>query len=77
MKIILLLCTTFLMLFANYNYGGSNMGKIDMHGGKKQKLTDKFSSPNFSSLKDISINKPILPKKPEKLIKKEKKKTMN
>ncbi len=35
------------LLFANYTYQGDNGGKIDMHGGKKQKLIDRPS--NLSS----------------------------
>ena len=32
------------LLFANYAYQEKNAGKIDMHGGKKQKLIDKPSN---------------------------------
>lgn len=37
-------------LFANYAYTGQNSGKIDMHGGKSDKLTGNkgFSANNFS-----------------------------
>lgn len=74
MKTLILLTFTFIStLFANYNFNGENMGKIDMHGGKKEKLTNKFTSPNFNSLKDMSISKPLLPAKPNKLIKEKKK----
>ena len=66
---ILLIITIFLttILLANYNYAEQNSGKIDMHGGKSEKLT-----PNV--IKNIDISKPIAPIAPKKLIEEEKKK---
>lgn len=65
---ILLIITIFLttILLANYNYAEQNSGKIDMHGGKSEKLT-----PN--GFKNIDISKPIAPIAPKKLIEEEKK----
>ena len=66
---ILLIITIFLtnILFANYNYTEQNSGKIDMHGGKSEKLSP-------SGFKNIDISKPIAPIAPKKLIEEEKKK---
>ena len=58
-------------LFANYAFTGENTGKIDMHGGKSDKLIinkNTFLSPNFSSLSDIKVRKPKAPKEPKELI---------
>ena len=80
MKILIFLTIGTLTLFANYDYSNPKMGKIDMHGGKKNSLfnKNKFSSPNFTSLSDIKIAKPKAPKEPKNLIiekiKKDKKK---
>lgn len=65
----LLLVTIFLtnILFANNNYNTGNSGKIDMHGGKSDKLVPQ-------KLGNININKPISPIAPKKLIEDEKKK---
>lgn len=45
-------------LFANYAYTGQNSGKIDMHGGKGDKLSgsSSFSNSPFS-LRDSEPNK--------------------
>ena len=82
MKYILIL-TLFLgtSLFANYAFTGENSGKIDMHGGKKDKLlTNKntFSNTklnNLGSMGSMGISKPLMPKKPSTLIKEEKETT--
>lgn len=60
---ILLIVTIFLanILFANYTYTNQNSGKIDMHGGKGDKLLG-------------NISKPIMPTPPMPLIKEEVKK---
>ncbi len=65
----LLLVTIFFtgILFANYNYSDENSGKIDMHGGKSDKLVPQ-------KLGNINISKPISPIAPKKLIEDEKKK---
>lgn len=65
----LLLVTIFLtnILFANNNYNTENSGKIDMHGGKSDKLVPQ-------KLGNINISKPISPIAPKKLIEDEKKK---
>lgn len=58
-------------LFANYAFTGENTGKIDMHGGKGDKLItnkNKFLSPNFNSLSDIKVTKPKAPTEPKELI---------
>jgi len=58
-------------LFANYAFTGENTGKIDMHGGKSDKLIinkNTFLSPNFSSLSDIKVSKPKAPTEPKELI---------
>ena len=65
-----------LSLFANYSYTGENSGKIDMHGGKSNSLLtnkSKFSNTGINSLGSIGIKKPLIPKKPNELIKKQKK----
>ena len=65
----LLIVTIFFtsILFANYNYTEENSGKIDMHGGKSDKLVPQ-------KLGNINISKPISPIAPKKLIEDEKKK---
>ena len=65
----LLIVTIFLtnILFANSNYTEQNSGKIDMHGGKSDKLVPQ-------KLGNINISKPISPIAPKKLIEDEKKK---
>ncbi len=59
-------------LFANYAYTGENSGKIDMHGGKKDKLigTSKFNESPFS-LNDSSIKENKKEEKLENLQKKQ------
>lgn len=54
----LLIVTIFLAncLFANYTYTNENSGKIDMHGGKGEKLLG-------------NISKPLMPTPPTPLIK--------
>ena len=66
---ILLIVTIFLtnILFANDTYNTENSGKIDMHGGKSDKLVPQ-------KLGNINISKPIFPIAPKKLIEDEKKK---
>jgi len=64
-------------LFANYAYQGENSGKIDMHGGKGDKLSSgasKFKSATISPLGGLAIDKPTSPFSPSPLIKKETKK---
>jgi len=64
-------------LFANYAYQGENSGKIDMHGGKGDKLSSgisKFKTPNVSPLGGLAVDKPTSPFSPSPLIKKEEKK---
>ena len=70
MKVLIFLTIATLSLLANYTYSNPQMGKIDMHGGKKNSLINKnkFSSPNFSSLSDIKVTKPKTPKEPKNLI---------
>ena len=65
----LLIVTIFFtsILFANYNYTDENSGKIDMHGGKSDKLVPQ-------KLGNINNSKPISPIAPKKLIEDEKKK---
>ena len=75
--LIIFLALTSTSLFANYTYGGNNMGKIDMHGGKEQKLVPgQMNLNNLNGLNNLSINKPTTPTKPavNELIKKEEKK---
>lgn len=45
-------------LFANYAYQGQNSGKIDMHGGKSDKLiksSKNFKSGAFNSLGELGL----------------------
>lgn len=75
----LLLTLAFLStsLFANYAYQGENSGKIDMHGGKGDKLsssTSSFKTPTVSPLGGLAVDKPKSPFSPPSLIKKEEKK---
>lgn len=75
-KTILFLIIFSTSLFANYTFGGNNMGNIDMHGGKEQKLVpNQMKLNNFNGLNNLSINKPTTPIKPEvkELIEQEKK----
>lgn len=52
MKTILLLTLFFSnILLADYNTANQNSGKIDMHGGKEDKLISKKNS-----LQDINLN---------------------
>ncbi|WP_121627020.1 hypothetical protein [Poseidonibacter antarcticus] len=79
MKQILLIATVLATsLFANYSYTGENSGKIDMHGGKSNSLLtnkSKFSNTGINSLGSIGIKKPLIPMKPNELIKEQKKTT--
>ena len=62
-------------LFANYSFTGENTGKIDMHGGKGDKLlTNKnsFSNKGISPLSNMGINKPTSPLAPKALIEEKK-----
>ena len=76
MKRILFITIVFTSaLFANYAYTEENSGKIDMHGGKGEKLLtnkSKFSNMGMNSLGNIGIKKPTMPTKPVDLIKEEK-----
>ena len=65
----LLIVTIFLtnILFADSTYTEQNSGKIDMHGGKSDKLVPQ-------KLGNINISKPISPIAPKILIEDEKKK---
>ena len=69
-KIILLIVSIFLknILFANDNYINENSKKIDMHGGKSDKLVPTGSFGN------LDIKKPITPLAPKILIEEDKKK---
>lgn len=62
---VALLCTS---LFAN-NYYKQEKGKIDMHGGKGDKLLGNslhFSNQkSLNSLQDLTIKKPKEPSKPK------------
>ena len=63
-------------LFADYSYTEGNSGKIDMHGGKGDKLLtnkSKFSNMGMNPLSNIGVKKPIMPTKPSNLVKEEKK----
>ena len=52
-------------LFANYTYGGENSGKIDMHGGKSDKLiNNSFKDTKFGTLKSLGTKEPVKPKTP-------------
>lgn len=64
------------ILFANYAFTNENAGKIDMHGGKSEKLLNNknsLSNTNFNNLGNIGITKPLEPTAPQQLIKQEKK----
>lgn len=59
-------------LYANYTFTGENTGKIDMHGGKADKLLinkNKFSN-KVNTLSNIGIVKPSSPLAPKELIEK-------
>ena len=76
MKYILII-TIFLSssIYANYAFTGENTGKIDMHGGKGDKLlTNKntFSNKGVSPLSNMGINKPSSPLAPKALIEEKK-----
>lgn len=73
---ILLIVTLFLsnFLFANYNFKDENSGKIDMHGKNGSKLIDSSNSLGNTNFKVIA---PIVPKKPDELIKNEDKEIKN
>lgn len=52
-------------LLANYTYVGENSGKIDMHGGKSDKLINNgFKDTKFNSLKSLGTIEPVKPKTP-------------
>lgn len=75
MKYILTLIFVSTLSFANYNYQEENSGKIDMHGGKADKLIQNktnFSNTNLNSLGSISISKPKEPIAPKPLIQNQK-----
>lgn len=77
MKQLLIMIFLASSLFANYAYKGENSGKIDMHGGKSDKLingSSKFSTPSIKPLGSIGLAKPKEPVKPQGLIKEEVKK---
>lgn len=65
-------------LLANYAYTNENLGKIDMHGGKKQNLLDKKTNFSSKTLQDgLNVSKPKKPLVPDTLIKnKEEKKDL-
>ena len=67
---ILLMVTIFLtnFIFANDNYINENSQKIDMHGGKSDKLAPTGGFGN------LDIKKPITPLAPKILIEEDKKK---
>jgi hypothetical protein len=60
MKLILLMIFSTSLLFSNYNFNGQNMGKIDMHGGKG----DKLELPKVKNLNNLNMMQLGLPKKP-------------
>uniref|UniRef100_UPI004047388B hypothetical protein n=1 Tax=Aliarcobacter sp. TaxID=2321116 RepID=UPI004047388B len=56
------------ILFANYAFTNENAGKIDMHGGKGEKLINhknSLSNKNFNNLGNIGIEKPSTPNEPK------------
>ncbi len=62
-------------LFANYAFTGENTGKIDMHGGKSDKLIinkNAFSTKNINPLSNMGIVKPTSPLASKVLIEEEK-----
>jgi hypothetical protein len=69
-KIILLMVTIFLtnFIFADNTYTNENSQKIDMHGGKSDKLAPT------SGFGNLDIKKPITPLAPKILIEEDKKK---
>jgi hypothetical protein len=76
---ILLIVTLFLsnFLFANYNFKDENSGKIDMHGKNGSKLIDSSNSLGNTNFKVIAPIAPIVPQKPDELIKNEDKEIKN
>ena len=72
----LLIITIFLsnLLFAELNDNRNYSGKIDMHGGKSEKLLNEKNSLSNKDFNQIGILKPLAPtkpKEPENLIKNE------
>lgn len=68
----LLIVTIFItnILYANYSFTEQNSGKIDMHGGKGEKLMGE-SSLGREGLKSLgNIPKPLSPLAPKPLIEK-------
>lgn len=66
-KTILFLTLFTTAMLANYTYGGNNMGNIDMHGGKEQKLVpNQMKMNSLNGLNNFSNNKPYKPKEPVK-----------
>lgn len=62
-------------LFANYAFTGENTGKIDMHGGKGDKLIknkNAFSNKNINPLSNMGIVKSKSPLASKVLIEEEK-----
>jgi len=62
MKKIMIICMlASIQVFANYAFDSENTVKIDMHGGKNEKLTDttkgfsEMKMDNFKGLQGISI----------------------
>lgn len=74
-KIIISIVLLSLQLFANYAFDGKNYGKIDMHGGKGEKLTDHnkrfINMNNFQGLQGMSIQNNEKQKDIKKDLKKE------
>ncbi len=71
----LLIVTIFIanILYANYSFTEQNSGKIDMHGGKGEKLMGE-SSLGSGELKSLgNIPKPLSPVAPTPLIKQKEK----
>lgn len=63
-------------LFANYAYQGQNSGKIDMHGGKSDKLiksSKNFKSDAFNSLGGLGLKNSMKSPKTSEIIAPEKK----
>ena len=67
MKTLILSLLCFSALFANYAYTGQNSGKIDMHGGKVDKLTNS----NGFSKSSFSLSSTFSKKEKEKKVKEE------
>lgn len=70
MKKLIIFSLLMNFLYASYNTK-ENLGKIDMHGGKGEKLINETNSLSNKDINQIGITKPLLPKVPQNLIKKD------